>query len=74
MIIEGLYTFLGIEPWVHAARLLDERWWVEVSEDEAKERLVARHVISGVAKDLEEAIWRATENDAPSESGCSRLL
>ena len=44
-----------------------ERWWVELGEEEAKQRLVARHVQSGVAKDLEEAIWRATENDAPSQ-------
>ncbi|GJE89186.1 P-loop containing nucleoside triphosphate hydrolase protein [Phanerochaete sordida] len=66
VIIEGLYTFLGIEPWVEAAQLLDERWWVGISEEEAKERLVKRHVISGVAKDLEEAVWRATENDAPN--------
>lgn len=68
VIIEGLYTFLGIEPWAQAAQMLDERWWIELGEEEAKERLVARHVKSGVAKDLEEAIWRATENDAPSKS------
>ena len=67
VIIEGLYTFLGIDPWVEAAHALDERWWVELGEEEAKNRLVARHVQSGVAKDLEEAIWRATENDAPSK-------
>lgn len=73
VIIEGLYTFLGIEPWVEAAKLLDERWWVEIGEEEAKQRLVARHVISGVAKDREEAVWRATENDAPSELYWTRL-
>jgi pantothenate kinase len=67
VVIEGLYTFLGIHPWIQAAQALDERWWVEIGEEEAKERLVARHVISGVAKDMEEAIWRATENDAPSK-------
>lgn len=71
VIIEGLYTFLRLEPWIKASELLDERWWVEIGEDEAKDRLVKRHVLSGVAKDLEEAIWRATENDAPSKSkGC----
>ena len=66
VIIEGLYTFLRIEPWLDAAEALDERWWVELGEEEAKRRLVARHVRSGVAKDLDEAVWRATENDAPS--------
>ncbi|KIP03505.1 hypothetical protein PHLGIDRAFT_94671 [Phlebiopsis gigantea 11061_1 CR5-6] len=66
VIIEGLYTFLRIEPWVEAAQTIDERWWVEVGEEEAKQRLVTRHVRSGVARDLAEAIWRATENDAPN--------
>lgn len=67
VVIEGLYPFLSIEPWVEAGRLLDERWWVELGEDEARTRLVTRHILSGVAKDLEEADWRARENDAPSE-------
>ena len=66
VIIEGLYTFLSIEPWVEAGLALDERWWVEISEEDAETRLVPRHVETGVAKDLEEAIWRARENDAPS--------
>ncbi|OBZ79575.1 hypothetical protein A0H81_00269 [Grifola frondosa] len=67
VVIEGLYTFLGIPPWLTAAELLDERWWVEVGDEEAEKRLVARHVRSGVAKDLSEAMWRSRENDAPSE-------
>ncbi|KAJ3522443.1 hypothetical protein NM688_g8873 [Phlebia brevispora] len=66
VIIEGLYPFLNIQPWVEAGRMLDERWWVELGEDEARTRLVTRHVLSGVAKDLEEAEWRAKENDAPN--------
>ncbi|TCD68593.1 hypothetical protein EIP91_010382 [Steccherinum ochraceum] len=66
VIIEGLYTFLAIDPWAEAGKALDERWWVDISEDDAEKRLVPRHVETGVAKDLEEAIWRARENDAPS--------
>ncbi|KAH9920300.1 P-loop containing nucleoside triphosphate hydrolase protein [Fomitopsis serialis] len=66
VLIEGLYGFLGVPPWREAAEMLDERWWLEVSEEEAEQRLVARHVRSGVAKDLEEAIWRSRENDAPN--------
>lgn len=67
IIIEGLYTFLAIEPWIEAGRLLNERWWVNLSEEEARTRLVARHVLTGVAKDMKEAEWRSNENDAPSE-------
>jgi pantothenate kinase len=52
--------------------LLDERWWVEVPEDDAKRRLVKRHVTSGVTKNMEEAIWRADENDMPSRFRVSR--
>ena len=68
IIIEGLYTFLSISPWVEAGKLLDERWLVELDSTVASNRLVKRHVKSGVAKDLEEAQWRAVENDTPSRS------
>lgn len=68
VVIEGLYTFLSISPWNEAGEILDERWWVEIGEEEAEKRLVLRHVKSGVAKDMPEAVWRARENDAPSKS------
>ncbi|KAJ3564715.1 hypothetical protein NP233_g8115 [Leucocoprinus birnbaumii] len=66
VVIEGLYTFLSIEPWVEASKLLDERWFVSVDAIKARERLVSRHVVTGVAKDMKEAIWRADENDGPN--------
>lgn len=66
VIIEGLYTFLSIEPWNEAGLLLDEKWFIQVDIDEAQRRLVKRHVVSGVAEDLEEAAWRAEQNDMPS--------
>ncbi|RXW20922.1 hypothetical protein EST38_g4946 [Candolleomyces aberdarensis] len=66
VVIEGLYTFLSIEPWIAASKLLDERWWVEVDEEEAKQRLIKRHVRSGVVKHEEEALWRAEQNDLPN--------
>lgn len=66
VVIEGLYTFLSIDPWVEASKLLDERWFVHVDVIKARERLVKRHVVTGVAKDMEEAIWRADENDGPN--------
>ena len=68
VIIEGLYTFLSIPPWLEAGKLLDERWLMELDTAIASDRLVKRHVTSGVAKDLEEAYWRAEENDTPSMS------
>jgi pantothenate kinase len=68
VLIEGLYTFLSIDPWNEAGLLLDERWFIRVDIEEAQRRLVKRHVVSGVAKNLEEAIWRSKENDMPSAS------
>ncbi|KAF8798293.1 P-loop containing nucleoside triphosphate hydrolase protein [Phlegmacium glaucopus] len=66
VIIEGLYTFLAIEPWSEGGLLLDERWFVQVDPVEARRRLIKRHVLTGVAKDLKEAEWRADENDGPN--------
>jgi len=70
VIIEGLYVFLAIEPWNKAGMILDERWFIEVNAEEAKKRLVGRHVLTGIAKDALEADWRANENDIPSEFLC----
>lgn len=66
VIIEGLYPFLSIDPWIEAGKLLDERWFIQIDVPKAKERIVHRHVITGVTKDSKEAIQRAEENDMPS--------
>ncbi|KAF9449327.1 P-loop containing nucleoside triphosphate hydrolase protein [Macrolepiota fuliginosa MF-IS2] len=66
VIVEGLYTFLSIDPWVEAGKLLDERWFIHIDVLKAQDRLVKRHVITGVAKDMDEAMWRAQENDGPN--------
>jgi len=66
VVIEGLYVFLAIHPWSDGGLLLDERWFIEVDPKEARRRLVGRHVLTGVAKDTEEAEWRADENDMPN--------
>ncbi|KAL5495865.1 hypothetical protein ACEPAI_1329 [Sanghuangporus weigelae] len=66
IVIEGLYTFLSIDPWVHAGERLDERWFIDIDTAEATRRLVTRHVLTGVAKDMKEALWRAETNDMPN--------
>ncbi|KAF7331673.1 PRK domain-containing protein [Mycena kentingensis (nom. inval.)] len=66
IVIEGLYPFLSIEPWVQAAELLDERWFIRVDEDEAKRRIVHRHVDTGICSTAEEALQRAVGNDMPN--------
>lgn len=72
VIIEGLYVFLAIKPWSEAGLLLDERWFIQVDPAEARRRLVKRHILTGVAKDLKEAEWKADENDGPST--CYHLI
>ncbi|KAJ4485270.1 P-loop containing nucleoside triphosphate hydrolase protein [Lentinula aciculospora] len=66
VIIEGLYTALNYNSWREAALLLDERWYLELDFEEAQRRLVKRHLVSGVAKDHAEAVWRAEANDMPN--------
>ena len=70
VIIEGLYVFLAIKPWSEGGLLLDERWFIQVDPIEARRRLIKRHVLTGVSKDLKEAEWRADENDCPSTCCC----
>jgi len=62
-VLEGLYLALDEDGWREASALMDEVWFVEVDEAEARRRLVWRHVKSGIAKDEEEAGERADQND-----------
>lgn len=66
VVIEGLYTMLDVDVWRTAAEAMDERWWVDADWEVARARLVKRHVLTGVAKDIQEANWRADENDGPN--------
>jgi len=66
VVIEGLYTFLSLPLWVDAGKLLDERWLIVIDPTVASNRLVKRHVTSGITKDMKEAQRRAVENDTPN--------
>jgi pantothenate kinase len=68
ILIEGLYTCLTMLPWLEAAEALDERWFLDVKLEETHRRLTKRHIVTGVAKSFDEAIWRSNENDTPSSS------
>lgn len=65
VVFEGNYCSLGsgAPEWKEAAELMDELWFVDVEEDVARQRLIKRHVASGVAPNEEEAARRADEND-----------
>jgi len=47
---------------------------VTVDPVRARARLVKWHVQTGVAKDMDEAVWRAENNDEDSESADSIAL
>lgn len=63
VVLEGLYCNLSDSPWDQGARLFDERWLVDVPREVARERLRVRHVVTGVAKDEEEALWRGQSSN-----------
>ncbi|KAH8821130.1 P-loop containing nucleoside triphosphate hydrolase protein [Xylogone sp. PMI_703] len=63
LIFEGLYLSLDKEPWKSAAKLMDERWFIEVDFETAKNRLIPRHIKAGIAENEEAAEKRAREND-----------
>lgn len=65
IVFEGNYLSLGTgaPEWKEAAEMMDELWFVDVDLEVAKKRLVARHVVSGIAENQEAAAKRADEND-----------
>jgi pantothenate kinase len=65
IIFEGNYLSLGTgaSEWKWAAEQMDELWFVDVPEEVARQRLIKRHVTSGIAANEEEAAKRADEND-----------
>ncbi|SPO23552.1 related to YFH7 - putative kinase [Ustilago trichophora] len=66
VVFEGLYCNCDVGEWKRAATEFDARLVFEIEKEEAKKRLVARHVKTGVARDEAEATWRADNNDLPN--------
>lgn len=59
VLVEGNYVGLAEEPWAHISVLCDELWVVEVDDGVVRDRLIKRHVDSGVCASVEEATERA---------------
>ena len=66
VLIEGNYVLSSEQPWKQISDCVDEKWFINVKEDLARERVAARHVLSGITKDLEQGYWRADNNDLPN--------
>ncbi|KAJ5732634.1 hypothetical protein N7493_004115 [Penicillium malachiteum] len=63
VIFEGLYLSLNREPWSLAAALMDESWFIDVDREIARERLIKRHVASGIVPDVAAAKHRIDSTD-----------
>ncbi|KAF5641646.1 panthothenate kinase uridine kinase-related [Fusarium sp. NRRL 52700] len=66
VIIEGNYVLLDQDPWSCISTLVDDKWFVDVPVDIARERLASRHLRAGIETTLDAAIKRADENDIPN--------
>ncbi|WFD34111.1 hypothetical protein MCUN1_000943 [Malassezia cuniculi] len=66
ILVEGLYCNLSVPPWNQAAELWDVRWLVSTTKETARERLISRHVASGITNNAHEAAERADGNDLPN--------
>lgn len=63
VLVEGNYVGLADEPWCQLEALVDELWLVQTSPDLVRERIVRRHLATGVAALEKEAIERADGSD-----------
>lgn len=59
ILVEGNYVGLDDEPWAKTKNLCDELWFLDTDHDLVRERIIKRHVSSGVARSVEEATERA---------------
>ncbi|KAI1050678.1 hypothetical protein LB505_012888 [Fusarium chuoi] len=66
VIIEGNYVLLDQDPWSRIPALVDNKWFVDIPVDIARERLASRHLRAGIETTIEAAIKRANENDIPN--------
>ncbi|RAK97955.1 P-loop containing nucleoside triphosphate hydrolase protein [Aspergillus ibericus CBS 121593] len=63
LIFEGNYLALYRDPWRSAAGLMNELWFIDVDREVARERLVKRHVLTGVTPDEASARHRIASTD-----------
>jgi pantothenate kinase len=64
VLVEGNYLLVDSPPWNEVAGLLDETWFLDVSQDVAADRLLRRHL--SVGRSLEEARGKVLSVDMPN--------
>ncbi|RFU30152.1 hypothetical protein B7463_g6188, partial [Scytalidium lignicola] len=63
IILEGNYLLLDEHPWNEIQDLVDETWFVSISRETAKKRLIKRHIMAGIESTIEAAAVRVEDND-----------
>ncbi|KAI3396891.1 hypothetical protein diail_11595 [Diaporthe ilicicola] len=61
VIIKGTYVLADAQPWRRIGALVDERWFVFVQPEVARERGAARYLDKGIVESKEEAFRRYDE-------------
>ncbi|EGG07583.1 uncharacterized protein MELLADRAFT_105544 [Melampsora larici-populina 98AG31] len=75
ILLEGLYALFNESPdWAEACKKLDFKVLIEVSNSVSGERLVQRHMRSGICDDPAEARQRVETNDAPNSDRLMRHM
>ena len=65
IIVEGNYLLLNQDPWDKIKGLMDKSIFISIDEDEAKERLIHRHMAAW-GWNREKAEHRVVDNDLPN--------
>ncbi|TKA50395.1 hypothetical protein B0A53_06250 [Rhodotorula sp. CCFEE 5036] len=63
ILVEGSFLCLDEEPWRTISLEMDERWFYDVDEETALQRVIKRHVAAGLAADETAAEAKALAND-----------
>ena len=64
IIVEGNYLLLDTSPWNELVDLFTESWFIETPLTTTQERLISRHVRTGLS--YEEALRKISSTDAPN--------
>lgn len=64
VIVEGNYLLLDEDVWRDISSVFDEKWFIDVDIDKAMQRVVKRHMSTGMPLDV--AQWRVDYNDRPN--------
>ncbi|EPE25148.1 P-loop containing nucleoside triphosphate hydrolase [Glarea lozoyensis ATCC 20868] len=80
ILLEGNYLLLNEKPWNEIRDVVDETWFVDVSREETKKRLIKRHIEAGVESTWDAAALRVENNDLLNldlvglSKGCSQVI